>query len=161
MTIIYSNQCLNCEKPVATGPGRTGKFCSRSCSAKHNNKSRKPREYKNSCKKCQIKMPSGRSYCEECSPHNRNNVTLGELRNKAVRRSQVYNTLRQASKTLSLDMPQHCVVCGYSNHVEVSHLRPLADLPDSTTVAEAVGKHNFVLLCPNHHWELDYGDLGL
>jgi hypothetical protein len=52
-----------------------------------------------------------------------------------------------------------CLVCGYAKHVEVCHLRDVADWPDDATLAEINHLENLVGLCPTHHWELDHGAL--
>lgn len=85
------------------------------------------------------------------------NITLGELKSKAVRDAQVYNTLRQRSRKIATKLGlTGCEVCGYNYHVEIAHITALSKLPDETTVAEATEHSNFKLLCPNHHWEFDH-----
>ena len=45
-----------------------------------------------------------------------------------------------------------CVVCEYEVHVEAAHLTPKHELSDDRV-------ENGAPLCPNHHWELDNGNL--
>lgn len=52
-----------------------------------------------------------------------------------------------------------CDICGYSNHVEIAHLRAVASFPDSATIREVNSRDNVMGLCPNHHWEFDNGIL--
>lgn len=52
-----------------------------------------------------------------------------------------------------------CEICGYSNHVEVAHIKAVSDFDDSTTISEINSLSNLIGLCPNHHWELDNGYL--
>jgi hypothetical protein len=47
--------------------------------------------------------------------------------------------------------------CGYSRHVDVCHLRPVASFPPSATIAEVNAQDNLAAFCPTHHWELDAG----
>ena len=54
-----------------------------------------------------------------------------------------------------------CTVCGYDKHVEVAHIKPVAEFDDSATVKEINSIDNLVGLCPNHHWEYDHGLLKL
>lgn len=54
-----------------------------------------------------------------------------------------------------------CAVCGYGKHVEIAHIRPISDFPDSATIKEINDLNNVVGLCPNHHWEFDNGLLKL
>lgn len=154
---MNSNPCLNCGGDVATGPGRTGKFCGSSCAAKYNN-SRRPK--KRQVCDCGRILDYRSKSCRICRSEVGAQVTLGELREKSVRHAQVYNTLRQRSRKIAQKMGlTGCEVCGYSTHVEIAHINALSKLSDSTTVAEASDHTNFRLLCPNHHWELDNGML--
>jgi predicted restriction endonuclease len=52
-----------------------------------------------------------------------------------------------------------CEFCGYPRHVECCHIREIADFPNEATLGEVNAVDNLVLLCPNHHWELDHGFL--
>ena len=52
-----------------------------------------------------------------------------------------------------------CQLCGYSSHVELCHIRPISDFPDDASIREINSETNIVVLCPNHHWELDNGFL--
>lgn len=193
----------NCEKPVATGVGRTGKFCSRSCAASFNN--RKPKRSRSKIcagKDCDLLVLSNQLYCSaQCRAANvkptiRTNTnsinrqyqdlcqcggpkqktsslcqgcknaayestTLGELRGKSVRNAQVYNNLRQRSRSIArkAGLLSGCEICGYSYRVEVAHIIPLASFSDQTTVKEATEVNNFFILCPNHHHEFDDGHI--
>ena len=57
--------------------------------------------------------------------------------------------------------PQQCAICGYDRHVEVCHIKSIADFSDNALLSEINSKANLVYLCPNHHWELDNGFLTL
>jgi hypothetical protein len=52
-----------------------------------------------------------------------------------------------------------CVICGYSKHVEVCHIKDIADFPDTATIEEINQESNVIGLCPNHHWEFDNDQL--
>ena len=54
-----------------------------------------------------------------------------------------------------------CAVCGYDKHVEVAHIKSVAEFDDSATVKEINSIDNLIGLCPNHHWEYDHGLLKL
>ena len=53
--------------------------------------------------------------------------------------------------------PKVCVVCGYSRHAEVAHIRGVMTFPGKATLLEINALDNLVALCPNHHHELDHG----
>ena len=59
------------------------------------------------------------------------------------------------------DAPKVCAVCGYDAHVEVAHKIPIADFEDNVRLNTINHIDNLVLLCPNHHWEFDHGNLKL
>ena len=46
-------------------------------------------------------------------------------------------------------------MCGYDNHIEVAHIKPISSFDDNTKLSEINHKNNIVALCPNHHWEFD------
>lgn len=48
-----------------------------------------------------------------------------------------------------------CKVCGYTNYVEVCHIKAIADFTGTSFIKEVNALDNLVYLCPNHHWELD------
>lgn len=52
-----------------------------------------------------------------------------------------------------------CVNCGYSKHVELAHIKSISEFSVDSTVWECNKPDNVTFLCPNCHWELDYGDL--
>jgi hypothetical protein len=49
-----------------------------------------------------------------------------------------------------------CSKCGYSNYVEIAHLKAVSEFPDDATIAQINDLNNLVALCPNHHWEFDH-----
>lgn len=46
-------------------------------------------------------------------------------------------------------------------HVEIAHIRAVADFSDEDLLSEINHPDNLVGLCPNHHWEYDNGLLNL
>lgn len=54
-----------------------------------------------------------------------------------------------------------CAICGYSNHIEVAHIKAVSEFDHFVTIAEINSIDNLIALCPNHHWEYDNGLLKL
>jgi hypothetical protein len=54
-----------------------------------------------------------------------------------------------------------CVNCSYDKHVEVCHIKNVADFPLTSTLNEINSSENLILLCRNCHWEFDNGMLRL
>ena len=50
-----------------------------------------------------------------------------------------------------------CKVCGYTNFLEVFHLKAIADFLPDEFVSDVNALSNLAYLCPNHHKELDRG----
>lgn len=48
-------------------------------------------------------------------------------------------------------------ICGYDKHLEVCHLKGVAEFKDSSQLFEINDINNLIKLCPNCHWELDNG----
>lgn len=57
--------------------------------------------------------------------------------------------------------PLKCAICGYDVHVEIAHIKAVADFPGDTLISEINSEDNLIALCPNHHWEYDHGILKL
>lgn len=66
-------------------------------------------------------------------------------------RQDAYNTYIKSGYSM------HCLICGYSHHVEIAHIKPVSSFNEESTFAEINSIENLVGLCPNHHWEFDNG----
>lgn len=53
--------------------------------------------------------------------------------------------------------PYKCVICGYTNHIEIAHIKAVSDFDDNILISEINNPDNLIGLCPNHHWEYDNG----
>jgi len=49
-----------------------------------------------------------------------------------------------------------CARCGYTLHIELAHIKPLASFPLSATIGEVNNPSNIIQLCRNCHWEFDH-----
>ncbi len=165
--------CANCEEET-----KNPKFCCKSCSAIYTNKSSPKRKLTKLCSKegcCNI-VKNYRSLL--CSEHYLGsmveqkekllNTTLGEYRDKIKGSRLKYNmaSLHAAVRGLARSWYKElttspCHHCGYVKHVELCHIKGLASYPDDATIGTVNARENIIQLCPNCHWELDYGDLTL
>lgn len=55
--------------------------------------------------------------------------------------------------------PKTCAACGYDLHVDICHIRDVANFPPEATVAEVNASTNLVALDKRCHWEFDHGYL--
>jgi len=72
-----------------------------------------------------------------------------------------YGKVRQNAQLVyrQSGMSAQCLLCGYSTHVEICHIKNISDFPTNTLVSEINNLSNLVALCRNHHWEFDHNCL--
>lgn len=95
---------------------------------------------------------------------NGQSMTAYEFRNKksvanahpSWRNVHIRNQCRSWNRDLA-ELP--CQKCGYSLHVEFCHIKPVSSFPDTATMGEINHPENILVMCSNHHWELDNGHL--
>ena len=168
----------NCSVEFKTDDKR-GLFCSRSCAATYNNKKypkrkRKPgyiydkySRFKEICSICGELKCKYAETCLECMKaldvEKRYQTPVKDFvynnGNARVKYSQIRKVARQFIELW--EIPLVCVVCGYDLHVQICHIKPIAEFEESGRVIDVNGPNNLVCLCPNHHWELDHGRLEL
>lgn len=145
------NKCLNCS--ISISSARNRKFCGSSCSATYNNKLFPKRSaVPKKCIVCAGDYYSKGKYCHVCTPKSVLNRPKSD-----VSRSVIASNARIQIR----DRNQECAICGYKNHTEACHIKPVRDFLDTELVKVINHPDNLVLLCPNHHWELDNGLLAL
>lgn len=91
------------------------------------------------------------------------NQQISKLYQNGKNWQSVNSTIRKHARKIFLlsDRPKCCQVCGYTNHIEVCHIKRVSSFSKETTINEINELNNLVGLCPNHHWELDNGLLKL
>lgn len=146
------------------------KFCNSCCAAKFNNSST-PKRRKNPSLKCEV---CGKVvYDKKCTTCSRRcsgrlkvlstlkSLTKGELFSKRggwqSARSSIQRDARQTY--LHSEREKQCEVCGYTNHVEIAHIKSVSSFSDEDLISEINDLRNLIPLCPNHHWEYDAGIL--
>ncbi|RTL07844.1 HNH endonuclease [Candidatus Dependentiae bacterium] len=155
------NYCLVCEAET-----KNPKFCSSSCAASFNNRHKPKRTKKQtSCRTCGSPLTVSRNkYCSPaCDPTKRDwsKTTIAEIQAEARYQGSA-QIRRMARKLWQEQNPKPvCFCCGYTQHVEVCHIKSIASFDAAATVAEVNAPSNLVGLCPNHHWEFDRGLLRL
>lgn len=159
--------CINCQIETSNP-----KFCGKSCAASHNNRHYPKRKPESSCARCRVPNTKTRTYCMKCWKDVQaersivlwENSTLGEMRGVGnANAGGRYPYIRQLSrrKYLLSNRPKECLVCGYSKHFDVAHVREVKSFPETAFVSEINDLDNLVALCKTHHWELDHGELTL
>ena len=92
--------------------------------------------------------------------------TVGFYRNlksvKGKHPSWVNSHIRILNRSWNKDLLKYpCQKCGYSNHIEFCHIKAVSSFGDDALLGEVNDPKNILVLCPNHHWELDNGMLRL
>lgn len=131
-------------------------FCSRSCAAAHNNKCKPKRKPSGKCVSCGDPIRSKYTYCKNCFPlSSLLHKTYGEL--CSLRKYQKHSAIRDHARKrfLASDLPKKCIICGYSKHIDVCHIKAIRQFSDATQLSEINSLLNLMPLCKNHHWEFD------
>ena len=157
-----SHPCVTCGKPTMNP-----KFCSRSCSAKYNNKLKPKRLPEGSCFSCGTIISSTRKYCKSCKISfcsvDYSSRTLADCKTIYGSRNSYITSVREHARKIGRenDLLNSCKVCGYQRCVQCCHKKPVSHFPETATLAEVNDPTNLVGLCPTHHWELDHGFLNI
>ena len=162
--------CRNCEgcgtlfsRKRSAGEG--ARFCSRSCSNRKHGENEVVVE--KSCIRCHRIKPIGRrmKMCDDCrvagsTKSDYKSLTVGDLRDK-YSTHQFHAKIRGAARAVfrQSGLPMECVNCGYSLHVDICHIKPVASFPPETTIDEVNSLSNLVTLDKRCHWEFDNGYL--
>lgn len=168
---MHFKNCKQCNNSYTTKELRSI-FCSRSCSAKFNNKNTphikksKVNRICDYCKNIYLTSHEHRSkkYCPVCVKltfaFTHKDLTLQEYWNRpsvknkhpSWKNAHIRGFNRSWNKELTA-IP--CIICGYKKHVELCHIKDVADFPPTATLGEVNNPKNILPLCRNHHWEFD------
>jgi len=150
--------CALCEAVFNTNI-KTKKYCSRNCSLK----AYRVGDHYPPCK-CGAKKDYRAETCKKCFTEKQRdgleNKTLKEfyempsIKNKHPSwRSSHVRVMNRAWNANLIKLP--CQVCGYSTHINLCHIKDIADFDTTATLGEINHPNNILVLCPNHHWEFD------
>lgn len=148
-------KCLFCGKEIGNK-----KYCSKKC----HNSNRKNIKNK-SCELCGEPTVCYSKYCSNCSPvlnPKSLQITLGKYKeDHKGNKANTYSLIRYHARKVTKNREQKCAICGWSEYVEVCHIKDIKNFNDDTIIADINADDNLILLCPNCHWELDNGHLKL
>lgn len=171
---VNCKQCqIEFEKSSTEVRKHPNHFCSRSCSAKFNNKGKQHNPPKKRiCSKCNNPFFSAKEnrksklLCSNCREKYEQytdflkSKTLAEYYElssiKGKHPSWRNSHIRALNRSWNKNMVTNCK-CGYSKHVELCHIKPISSFPETATLGEINSPENIKAMCPNCHWEFDYG----
>lgn len=161
--------CTQCYKEVYKTPSMRNKsnnlFCSQSCAATYNNHKYPKRQKESACIICDKPCQRSRKKCKQCIdtlyiPLDNLKIEEIPLKYQGGRRAAgwVNSKIRERARRVYKDLTRlPCNNCGYSNFVEICHIRSISSFPKDTLVSTVNSKNNIIQLCRNCHWELDNG----
>lgn len=141
-------QCFNCNKET-TNP----KFCSKTCSAIYTNKESPKRKKTKQCKLCSNLILSNYIYCSDCFK-SKNTIKIKTTTANWGTMPYIRQHARKIYKKSG--QPQHCIMCNYSLHFDVCHIKDIKQYEDGTPLTVINDISNLLALCKNHHWEFDH-----
>lgn len=175
MKVVCSCCSLEFEKKGSEiKKSKTGKhYCSKSCSAKINNRGRQRNRAKaRTCKHCKGEYRTSNGHksvilCQKCSEKHRDKtnalkaLTIGEYNRRNAKSikhtSWTYAAIRTLNRSWNKEMLLlGCASCGYSKHVELAHRKAVSEFSKDALLGEVNSKENVVQLCRNCHWEFDH-----
>lgn len=146
------NICLYCKQIIHINEGQkvhdvqVKKFCTRSCAAYYNN-SKKPKANRQ-----KIKSPKRYKKFDILSIKTKQ-CLFSESKNWQSARSSIQKHARFIYE--SYQKPKNCLICGYTAHYEICHIKSVASFPSESLIVQINAIDNLIALCPTHHWEFD------
>lgn len=139
-------------------------FCSKKCYGPKVNELRDKSSYlqpQGSCLDCNDKISIRNKYCKDCREKRRFPIDI-TLREAAARYSKhhacaAFALVRYRARAVAMSLGwKECAKCGYSKHIEVCHIKPIASYDLDTKINTVNEISNLIALCPNCHWEFDH-----
>lgn len=145
-------------------------FCSRRCAVTFNNHAKPKRKAKWKMCSCGAQHRCRTLRCSECVTNDKitsvehrrlitGKMTLADVavryQQRGIAPSYRHGFVRNHCHEINSHLPKRCQVCGYDMHVELCHIKAIASFDLTSTLAEINNENNIVVLCRNHHWELD------
>jgi hypothetical protein len=155
-------QCKTCNKEFIKTISQIQKsksgnsFCSKACAASYNNISHPKRKFCKKCKNCDNLIAKRNTFCPPCIKNGKH-LTNGQfVYEKTIKDyTDKYRHVRTHARKITSKRPQKCAICGYDKHVETCHIKEISKFSPDTLIGVVNDPSNLIILCPNHHWELD------
>lgn len=137
-------------------------YCSKQCFLKRNSIKIPTRDFY--CQRCNIIIHTGTSkprqtLCKNCNSNfvDWSKVSKSDMKTRYKNINQYHARIRSIARQNY--QKTECENCGYAKHVEICHIKPVAEFPDTAFISEINQPTNLIALCPNCHWEFDNGYL--
>jgi len=111
---------------------------------------------KNQCKCGKLKEKRSKS-CLGCS-YEYDDLQLKDAIYHKHNRAAAFSLVRWRAKIAFKQTGiTKCQKCSYDKHIEICHIKPISTFPLETMLSEINDLKNLIGLCPNCHWEHDFG----
>lgn len=136
---------------------------------KENAKARSKKQKRVKCQCGNFKMKSS-ILCKRCSTEGIRKKKREKIYESSIEeyyKDYTTNTKHTSIRRLARVFMQEtktekiCKICGFSDYVELCHIKAIKDFDKKNTIGEVNSLDNLVYLCPNHHKLLDIGKLKL
>ncbi len=148
---------------VIDGKDNRQRYCGQSCSSKvlccypHTKKDR-------FCTLCDSPVKAKAKFCGLCRSKRSSKlrsvdyskITLKDLK-EAYSLAEYHAKLRGNARSIYKlsGKPMFCIICSYSKHVDICHIKAISEFSEDTVITEVNSINNLTTLCKNHHWEFD------
>ncbi len=157
--------CLTCKKIVERVPSKIKShiFCSNKCSAVFFNTQKNNIQRTGYCLWCQQTIVYPRQYCTDCVNQYSSSVKdkIPDLVKIYIRDflsdKNKFSRIRINARHVLSDLKQICSICDYSTVIQCCHIIPISDFALEDFLGVVNHPSDLILLCPNHHIELDRG----
>lgn len=164
--------CENCGKEFNKLPSSIKRtkhnFCSKRCSNVKSNQNRWKGHISvlnnHKCIQCGKLRDYRSALCQSCRnlEHKKKceTITIKKLKQKHKNKIQSWysSEIRNFNRVWNKHLLNFgCQICGYNNHIELCHIKPICSFNENSMLKEINDESNNVVLCPNHHWEFDNG----
>ena len=161
--LCKNKKCQNEFEPKTSNQ----KFCSVKCRNQVGSRSWRNKN-SNYCKICNKKIKFSASYCKKClgilKTEEYKEKTIKEYQDKKYLQGKHPScknaNLRLFARSWNKELiSQPCQKCGYNLHIEFAHIKAVSKFDLDTKLGIVNDPSNLLILCKNHHWELDHGFL--
>ena len=164
--------CISCGTEVSRPPSWLKKnkqnFCCQDCFNAYRKGRKIPASWNKTCKTCDTKILKKYVHCSKCTELGRHKKCGFHIEDQPLQfyidrsnNQNRYRSIRDHAKRITKNRDKRCAICGYDLHVEVCHIKAIKDFYPESLVREINHPNNLILLCKNHHWELDNGYITL
>ena len=153
--------CKNCGKVIEVKKNekprhiRKKTFCDSSCSATYNNKVRELKRKKIVVEVIKKEKKEKFEFLLDMTKKELYEKHGVYYKFRAVVRKHAHYVFNKHTTN------KECLICGYSNHVEVCHIKSVSSFDEDGVMRDINSIDNLVGLCPNHHWEFDNGKIDI